>query len=90
MLQLIVIQTTKEYISLGRGNNELKRIDELLNRRRYKLRRLWRPAVATHPPIAEHQLCRVPMVAPQPPIAETPLSLLLINCSWVRDYGETP
>ena len=49
MLQLIVIQTTKEYISLGRGNNELKRIDEYLNRRRYKLRRLWRLAVVTHP-----------------------------------------
>ena len=44
MLQLIVIQTTKEYILLGRGNNELKRIDEYLNRRRYKLRRLWRLA----------------------------------------------
>ena len=28
---------------------------------RDKLRRLWRPAVATHPPIAEHQLRRVPM-----------------------------
>ena len=56
-------------------NSQLSILNSQLNKLQFtscrgKLRRLWRPAVATHPSIAEHQLCRVPMVAPQPPIAE--------------------
>ena len=54
---------------------------------RGKLRRLWRPAVATHPPIAETPIVSCPDGTRyyQKPTAHTQSA-----CSWVRGYGGTP
>ena len=55
---------------------------------RGKLRRLWRPAVATHPPIAETPISAVSRWNML--LSETHSSYSISLRSWVRGYGETP
>ena len=65
------------------GDIELMKSKQPVISSQCKLRRLWRPAVATQPPIASaHRRLLCQLVRGY--------SQLMLDRSWVRGYGETP